>query len=195
MRLHIPSFLHYLQCHVPLDIAILHHHYIVYLFSQTPVRLDFLQEMIAETVIRSCCEPIGTLTSTEEQSVLKTPIATHLETLSETLLREKTYLAFYRQKPGEGGGEVRYEYRVNLRKIQALIQAVRLQEDIKLIRQLIQGDYYTSLRLLAHKVYFNTGRVFSRKRLETAVLSLEAQGILTRDDQVRTEGRRVVCQN
>jgi hypothetical protein len=195
MRFHIPSFLHYLECSLPLDIAVLHHHYVVYLFSQTPVKLDFLQAVIADTVIRSCCDPIGALTETEKQSVLKTPPATHLETLSETLLGEKTYLSFTRQPPGEGGGEVRYEYRVNLRKLQQLIQAVRLQEDVKLIRRLIQGDYYTSLRLLAHKVYFNTGRVFSRKRLETAVLYLETQGILTRDDQVRTEGRRIVCQN
>ena len=195
MRLHIPSFLHYVQCALPLDIAVLHHHYVVYLFSQAPVRLDFLQDVIAATVIRSCCEPLGTLTRPEERSVFKTPPATHLETLSQTLLREKTYLTFYRQAPGPGGGEVRYEYRVNLRKVQALVQAVRLQEDVKLIRQLIRGDYYTSLRLLAHKVYFNTGRVFSRKRLSAVVAYLEGQGVLTRDGQLRTTGRRVVCQN
>lgn len=197
MRLHIPSFLQYLEHELPVDLAFVHHHYTVYLWAQTPVKTAFLQEVVTRCVVKACCDPLGTLTPPEEQSVLKTPPATHLDALERSLLSVTTYLSKTRvQTRGEGdGGEVRYEYRVNLRTITHLVKTVRIEEDSKLIQQVTEGDYYAPLRLLSEKIFMNTGRRFSLTRLSKASQYLERQGVLTGRDEreVRTFGRRV-CQ-
>lgn len=196
MRFHTPSFLHHLQFAVPLDVAYMHHRNIVFLFSKAPLRIEFLQELIADTVKRSMLEPVGALSSTEEKSLFSLPPESHVDALCSTLLKDREYVRKTRSKGVERGEEVRqYEYQVDLMCINQIVQRVRLVEDVRLLRPLLVGDRFTSIRIARKKIMLAIGRDFSKVRLEKALKHLEEVGVLARPERnrLRTIGREVIA--
>ena len=196
MRFHSPSFLHYLEFGLPLDVAFMHHRNTVYVLAKAPLRVEFLQELVAETVQRSILEPVGTLTQTEERSLFSTPPEPHVEALCQALLKDREYIRKTQVKRGEGGGEgTRYEYQIDLAAVNRIVQRVRLEEDARLVRSLIAGDAFTSIRIARKKVNLAIGRDFSKVRLEKALKHLEMLGVLARPKKNRLQsiGREVVA--
>lgn len=192
MKFHIPSFLHYIHVGLPQDVAMVHHHYIIYLVSFYPLRQDFLQELICRAVIDTFETPLGTPDGTEERSLIEGLLDTHQETLCETLYDLNTYLTKITKHAPRAGEKIRHEYQIDLREIMRIVKEVRLNEDLSLIWDLIRNDYFVSIRLLEKKIFINTGKAFSKRRISEALTELERQNLVKSNGHLRTYGREVI---
>lgn len=190
MRFHLPSFFHYLDCLLPVNIAVQHHHYVVYLLSAFPLRRDFLQEVVAAAALNTFETPLGTPASTEMDSLIKGLLDPHRETLVRTLQDTDTYIHSFKMADAQGS-IARYETHLDVIDIQEICRTVRVQEDSHLIWSLIQHDAFCSVRLTEKKVYLNTGKRFSFKRISDAILLLEQAGLVTKNGRLKTHGREI----
>lgn len=191
MRFHIPSFLQYLDAAIPLDILIEHHHYIVYLLSDFPIRTDFLQEVVTAAVIKTFETPLVTLSVPEMRSPIKGLLDTHLVRLQGALLMTATYIQ--KIKITDHLGQVRrYETHIDVIDIQEIARTIRLEDDTDLIWHLIKHDHYCSVRLTQSKVRMNYGQTFSTRRITEALEQLEALGFISKNGRIRTHGREVL---
>ena len=184
MRFHIPSFLHYIQSSLPADAALVHHHYICYVMSAVPIRMDFLKECILDAVLSSFEKPIGTLDRTEQRSVIEGLTDDHWEILRKALSEKNTYLKKAKEKK-QNRGEALHEYQINLRLVMKILREVRLSYDCTLIQDLIQDEIFTiegkrfiSLRKLEKLIFYHTGKAFSIRRIDEALHELQRQKVV-----------------
>lgn len=184
MRFHVPSFLHYMESNLPSDSMLVHHHYICYVMSALPLRMDFLKESILDAVLLTFEKPIGTLDSAEQRSVIEGLTDEHWEILRKALSEKNTYLKKAREKK-RNRGEVIHEYQINLRLIMKILREVRLSHDCGLIQELIQNEVFTidgkrfiSLRKLEKLIFYHTGKAFSIRRIDEALHELQRQKVV-----------------
>jgi hypothetical protein len=171
------------------------HRHVVYIYSQTPLREDFLIDLVQRAVREAMEHPTGKLSRTEENSLFSAPPEPHLDALLRTLDDDRSYLRKTRSKGGERGERL-HETQIDLHTIQRLVQDVRLQQDALVIRDLIPGDRFCSIRIARKKIQVAMGRDFSKNRLEKALKLLEKQGVLARPEsakRLRTIGREVIA--
>lgn len=192
MRFHIPSFLYYLRNIIPYNVGFLHHHYVVYLVAYFPLRQDFLKDAVIQACIRMYETPIGTPDGPEQRSVIEGLLDQHRETLEQTLYDLNTYLKTLRKEPRQPGEKRKYEYRIDLLELQDLLRNIRLQEDLKLIGDLIQDDFFVSIRYLEKRLFQETGKAFSARRITESLKQLEQQGRILNNGHIRTYGREVI---
>lgn len=185
MRFHIPSFLHYMKSNLPEDCALVHHHYICYVMSAIPLRMDFLQDSILAAVLLSFETPIGTLDSAEQRSLIEGLTDAHWEKLKEALSEKDTYLKKAGGKKQNRGEPPLYKYQINVRLLMKILKAARLAHDCDLIQQLIQEELFTidgkrfvSLRKLEKLLFYHTGKAFSMRRIDEALHVLQRQKVI-----------------
>ena len=185
MRFHIPSFLTHLEHCLPDGVDCVHHHYICYLFSGIPLRMDFLKRAVIDAVVLSYEKPIGTLTSTEQRSVIGGLLDAHYETLEKTLSGKNTYLKKAGEKQQNRRESPRYEYQINLRILIKMLKDIRIEHDIHLIEELIHDDLFTidgkkfvSLRKLEKLIFYHTGQAFSWRRIDEALHELQRRNVI-----------------
>jgi hypothetical protein len=94
---------------------------------------------------------------------------------------------FYDEEIGE-----RYEWRVDIKKIQNLIIEIRRTKDIDLGKEMIQGEIFMSDNLLHKKIYHAIGVCFSARRVREITRGLTEQGFLRNNGNLRTHGREVM---
>ena len=191
MRFHIPSFLQHMDAMIPLDIRIAHHHYIIYLCSDFPIRTDFLQETTADAVIKTFEQPLVSLPGPEERSPIKGLLDTHVGKLRGTLLGTQTYLQKIKIVDTQGRVD-RYETHLDIIDLQDIIRTIRLEDDTERIWNLIKHDDYCSVRLTEQKVLLNFGKTFSKRRITEALEALEMEGLITKNGRIRTYGREIL---
>ena len=193
MRFHVPSFLARLDPALPYGVGYFHDKFTLYLFASFPVRLDFLQGVICEAVVKSCEHP-GTLTPTEARSLIDGLLDAHRETLRETLLASQTYIKTIKERGERGERLARYEYDINLKQVDAIVRRVRLQEDMTLILRAVNRSRFVSVRFVQKYVMVNYGQAWSSRRVSDALTALIDAGALRENRQcVRRFGREVVA--
>ena len=177
---------------LPYGVGYFHDKFTLYLFASFPVRIDFLQGVICEAVVKSCEYPV-TLTETQQRSLIDGLLDAHRVTLRETLLATQTYLKKYRE-PGERGERLStYEYDINLKQVDAIVRRVRLQEDVKLIQRAVMRSRFVSVRFMQKYIMTNYGQAWSSRRVSEALTALIDAGALRENRRfVRRFGREVV---
>lgn len=191
MKFHIPSFLHYFENQIPDAIGYLHHHYIIYLIADFPIRRDWIQEVTAWAVVQSYEHPLEIHDQIEEQSLIKGLLETHHRTLQQTLHQTQTYIEGIKLLDGVLGEGGRYEYRVDIRTIHHLILDALMSADVSLIKNHLHGEPFCSVRLMQKKLYVGTGKMYSKGRVNEALNTLEALGYLNRNGHFKRYGRTV----
>ena len=182
MRFHVPSFLHHLERMLPGDIVITHHHYICYVLSAYPIKMDKLQESVIDALYLSFEQPIGTPDRTEARSLIGGLLDEHWETLEGTLKEHNTYLKKAAHRRINRGEVTIHEYQINLRILMKTVKDVRLSFDTRLIAELIdaelfdvKGRKFVSLRKMEKLIFSHTGKAYSKRRIDEAFQHLESQ--------------------
>ena len=192
MRFHIPSFLSCLDPALPYGVGYFHDKFTLYLFASFPVRLDFLQGVICEAVVKSCEHPV-TLTETQQRSLIDGLLDAHRVTLRETLSGTQTYIKKHTERGERGERLSTYEYQVFLKQIDAIVRRVRVQEDAKLIQRAAKRARFVSVRFIQKYVMTNYGQAWSARRVSEALTVMQDAGALRENRQfVRRFGREVV---
>lgn len=197
MRFHVQSFLHYFNALLPYDVSFCHHDYLVFVFPPYPMRQDVLRDMVTEATLKAVSCPMGTPLSTEQESVFVEPPDAHLETLEGTLKGTVGFLVpctFSKPPKSERGGfwELEHSYRIDLKVIEHIIRQVRLQEDVKLIRDFLPHVKFLSVRGVQTVMYSRTGYKWSSRRVTDALNEMEKQGDVKRGRALKSKGRQVI---
>lgn len=180
---------------LPHGVGFFHDKFTVFLFATFPIRVDFLQNIICEAVVKSCDNPV-TPNETERRSLIEGLLDTHLGTLRETLQGTQTYIKkFKAQTRREGRGEKlsTYEYQIDLKKLDAIVRKVRLQEDVKLICQSVRRSRFVSIRYVQKYIITNYGQAWSSRRITQALEYMLDAGIIQENrTTIRRYGREVL---
>jgi hypothetical protein len=193
MRFHLPSFLYHFDIITPVDMPYCHYNFRLYLYPGRPVKTETLQHLVNHALLSALRDPQGKQTTTEYSSLFETPSDTYLDALSEALTDTQTYLQRCpRDEPREVGEVVKYDYQIDLQEVSRILQAVRLAEDVKLVRALVKHNRFVSLRMLRECIKTRFGVVFSDRRLTLSLNALERQGVLKRSKTLHITGREVV---
>ena len=178
---------------LPYGVGYFHDKFTLYLFASFPVRLDFLQGVICEAVIKSCEHP-GTLTTTEARSLIEGLLDTHRETLRGTLQGTQTNLRKYQERGERGERLATYEYRVDLKQLDAIVRRVRLQEDVRICERAARRTRFLSVRFIQKYVMTNYGQAWSHRRVSEALAAMIDAGALREHRHtLRRFGREVVA--
>lgn len=191
MRFHLKSVLNYLEPRIPYDVGFVHQNFVVHLFSPYPLKQEFLREVVTESVIKSLFHPLHTWNKTEEQALIKTPSATHIQALEQALEQTGEYLKIYRDE--HALGEKRYEYQIDLRVVRTIMCQVRFAEDKKLVAQVLEKNYYVPLRMIQKSINMQYGTMLSMWRLIPVMKDFERQGRVSSGDNAHYRGREVLC--
>jgi hypothetical protein len=190
MKFHAPSFVWHLKRRFDITFDVYEHNWTLYLvtdnkyFSQT-----LLKDLIIEAMTDALDMPLNAPDGVRQRSLLDAPIDTHLDALQAALRERTDYVSF--RTISTINGE-RFEWRVDLRMIQAIVSEVRKAQDVELCKHLIQGDLFVSSRLLEKKILHSVGVAFSDRRLRDALALMEAQGLIKGNGHLRTHGREVL---
>lgn len=189
----MPSFLHHFNGKAPFDMPFCHYNFRLYLYPGRPVKTSTLQSLVKNSLLDALRDPQGTQTNTEYYSLFETPTGAYLDALSDALTENQTYLVrCAREESREPGEAVKYDYQIDLRNVSAIVQRVRLQQDVKLLCPLVKFNRFVSLRMLREMVKTRFGVIFSDRRLTLAFNEMERQGILRRGKSLHISGREVV---
>lgn len=191
MRFHLKSVLNYLEPRIPYDVGFVHQNFVVHLFSSYPLKPEFLQEVVTESVVKSLFHPLRTWNKTEEQALIKTPSATHIQALEQALEPTEKYLKIYRDE--RETGEKKYEYQIDLRVVRTILCQVRFEEDKKLVARVLEKNYYVPLRMLQKSINMQYGTMLSMWRLIPVMKDFERQGKVSSGDNAHYRGREVLC--
>ena len=182
MRFSVQSFLFYFGQNMK-GVDVLHHNFVCYVSAQVPLRLDALKEEVVSAVLLSFEKPIGTLTTTQQHSLIAGLLDTHYANLQEALLANKNYLKKVGKKKVRGG-EV-YEYQIDLRAIIKICKEIRVKSDCELIAELIDRDVFcvgskkfVSLRKIQKLIYHFYGQVFAWRRIDEAFQELMRRDLI-----------------
>ena len=182
MRFSVQSFLFYFWQNMK-GVDVLHHNFVCYVSAQVPLRLDALKEEVVSAVLLSFEKPIGTLTTTQQHSLIAGLLDTHYANLQEALLANKNYLKKVGKKKVRGG-EV-YEYQIDLRAIIKICKEIRVKSDCELIAELIDRDVFcvgskkfVSLRKIQKLIYHFYGQVFAWRRIDEAFQELMRRDLI-----------------
>jgi len=192
MRFHLKSVLNYLEPRIPYDVGFVHQNFVVHLFSPYPLKQEFLQEVVTESVIKSLFHPLHTWNKTEEQALIKTPSETHIQALEQALQQTGKYIKIYREE-SERGEKVNYEYQIDLRVVRTILCQVRFEEDKKLVARVLEKNYYVPLRMLQKSINIQYGTMLSMWRLCPVMKEFEREGKVSTGDGAHYRGREVLC--
>ena len=149
-----------------------------------------LQYLVIHAVRQAIDEPLGVPDGARRGSLLDLPIEEHCGALLGTLHDRCEYIekrVFCDEERGE-----RYEWRVDIKKIQDLIIAIRRQKDLDLGKEMIQGEVFMSDHLMHKKIYHTFGVYFSARRVREITRGLTDLGYLKNNGALRTHGREVM---
>lgn len=149
-----------------------------------------MKYLVIHAVRQAIDEPIGKPDGARKRSLIDVPIETHCDALLDALKDRGDYIekqTFIDQETGE-----RYEWRVDVKKIQDLIIAIRREKDLELGKELIKGEIFMSDNLMHKKIYHTIGICFSARRVREITRGLTEQGYLKNNGYLRTHGREVV---
>lgn len=193
MRFHLKSVLNYLEPQIPYDVGFVHQNFLVHLFSEYPLKSEFLQEAVIHAVKKSLLHPLRTLNKTEQQALLKTPLDTHLHALEQALQQTGKYLKIYRDESEPGEKRVKYEYQIDLRAVRTILCQVRFAEDKKLVERVLEKNYYVPLRMLQKSINVQHGMMLSMWRLCPVMKEFEREGKVSKGKNTHYRGRAVLC--
>jgi hypothetical protein len=190
MKFHAPSFLWQLKRRFDVSFDVYDHNLIAYILTDNKYFTERIcKGLIAEALIDSLDAPLAAPDGPRQRSLLDAPIDTHIGALQAALSDRNDYLAF--RLISTVAGE-RYEWRVDMRRLQEMIADVRRQCDAELCKELIRGDLFISDRLLTKKLLRSVGVAFSDRRIRDVMRSLELQGVIRGNGHLRTMGRDVL---
>jgi hypothetical protein len=190
-RLHYPSFRWYFEQQFDKSFLVYFNNWRGYVLTQNKYfTSEKLKYLVIHAVRQAIDEPIGVPDGARKRSLLDLPIETHCDALLDALKDRCDYIekqTFINQETGE-----RYEWRVNVKKIQDLIIEIRRVKDFELGKELIKGEIFMSDNLLYKKIYHTIGVCFSARRVREITRLLTEQGYLKNNGHLRTHGREVV---
>ena len=190
-RLHYPSFRWYFQQQFDQSFLVYFNNWRAYVLTQnkyfTKKRLQYL---VIHAVRQAIDKPIGTPDGARQRSLLDVPIESHCGALLDALKDRCDYLEKQTICDLEIGEK--YEWRVDVKKIQEIIILARQQEDLALGKELLRGEIFMSDNLLQKKIYHTLGVCFSARRVREITRLLTEQGYLKCNGYLRTHGREVV---
>lgn len=190
MKFHAPSFLWHLKRRFDVTFDIYDHNWICYLVTDNKYFTEpICKGLVSEALIDALDAPLAAPDGPRQRSVLDAPIDTHLAALLATLHDRSDYVSF--RLISTVAGE-RYEWRIDMRRLQEMIAEVRRQCDTELCKELIRGDLFVSDRLLTKKLLRSVGVAFSDRRIRDVMRSLEMQGVIRGNGHLRTMGRDVL---
>jgi hypothetical protein len=171
-------FMQEIGVRIPFEMAWFHRAGVVYLIAPFPVRREFLQTLVSETLLATLPE---------------TPGGTLLDTLLDTLDILENYVKINQQTHTSEAGEreTLYEYQLHINTVQRLVNRVYLFEEMCHALQVIEQDDFVSVRLLQQKMMM-TGRTVPHRRASDILWALEQEGYLETNGFRRTRGREIV---
>lgn len=151
---------------------------------------EILQRIVIEAVVDAIDDPHGPPDGSRRGSLLDLPLESHVATLQASLCDRKDYLA-KREVFGPDGVTL-YEWRVDLKKLQACIIESRNYSDFELGKNFVSGENMMSNRLLQKKIRYTLGVKFSLRRVSDINRDLVNHECLGNNGGVKMYGRDVL---
>lgn len=190
MHFHFPSFWFQFERRFGLGFNVYHHNLIIYVVTSEAFNRHQLLNIISDALLDALQHPLAEpQRRTWRPDIITGPLPGHLDALENALLYRCDFVAESTIKTA--AGEM-LEYRIDVRQLEQVLIAVRKAEDAKLGRQVLHGEIFTSINLMQLQIYQKYGRAFGEKRVRQMLDTLEDQGVIHGNGNLRTKGRDVV---
>jgi hypothetical protein len=191
MHFHFPSFWFQFERRFGAGFDVYHHNLTIYIVTQDAAFTRHqLMDIITDALLASLQDPLAAPhRPTWKPDIIAGPLPGHLDALADALLYRCDFVACGSIQTAAGEMQ---EYRIDVRALERIVIEVRKAADVKLGRQILQGELVTSINLMTQRIYHQFGRAFAEKRVREMLKTLEQQGVIHGNGNLRTRGRDVI---